>query len=315
METPDASSDDGALDCVFQLAAAQRNGTAICFAARASGLYRSRDEGVTWESAYASLQSRERLPTTAVVLGPDFEHEPVVFAGLNGAILCSYDGGDKWQRGRLPNPLPAVSTLLISPNYAEDGTVFAGTSEDGVLVSRDRGRSWAGWNFGLIDLQVLCLAISPSFAVDETIFAGTASGVFRSTNGGRAWREVPLPIQPDAILSLGMSACFAQDLTIYVGTENCGLLASRDGGRQWQLTSRATCEAPVNQILVTGGQRANKLGILWGDALQRSVDGGTTWVPWKARQAGNCGVTAAAVMGLVRPRLLLGLADGRIVRA
>lgn len=161
METQDAYSASAAPDYIFQLAAAEADGIPICFAARASGLFRSRDEGRTWESAYASFQVRETLPTTSVVLAPDFQHEPAIFAGLNGAILCSYDGGVKWQRGRLPNPPPAISAMVISPAYAEDGMVFAGTSEDGVLVSRDRGRSWAGWNFGLIDLQILSLAISP----------------------------------------------------------------------------------------------------------------------------------------------------------
>ncbi len=314
MQTQEAFSTGDAADCVFQIAVGGADGIPICFAARASGLFRSRDQGRTWESAYASLQARERLPTTSVVLAPDFEHEPSVFAGLNGAILCSYDGGEKWQRGRLPNPLPAISALVISPGYAEDGMIFAGTSEDGVLVSRDRGRSWAGWNFGLIDLQVLCLAISPCFGVDETIFAGTASGLFRSTNGGRAWREVALPIPADAILSLGLSPAFGEDSTILAGTENCGLLASRDRGKSWQLTSKATCEAPVNQLMITGGPGVKKAAILLGDDLLRSIDGGQTWKPWKAQHTHGRGVTAAAVLAPHRPVWLLGLEDGRILR-
>ena len=317
MESQDATPVSSSRDYVFQFAAARprkSQANALCFAARASGLFCSRDEGRTWESAYAGLQTHEPLPTTSVVLAPDFEQDHTIFAGLNGAILCSYDGGATWQRGRLPSPLPAVSAMCISPSYTEDGSAFAGTSEDGLLISRDRGRSWVTWNFGLLDLNILCIAISSEFAVDETIFAGTGSGLFRSTNGGRAWKEVELPVPPDAILSLALPPTLTKDSALFVGTENNGLLISRDRGKSWRLTAAVTCDAPVNQILVAAHAHRNEVRILLGSTLWSSVDQGTTWKPWKARRLGNCGVTAALPLETSRRALLAGLEDGRIVR-
>jgi hypothetical protein len=76
--------------------------------------------------------------------------------------------------------------------------------EDGVLRSWDRGISWAGWNFGLLDLNVYALAISPEFRADETLFVGVESGVFRSGNGGRAWRETAFPMEAGPVLSLAI---------------------------------------------------------------------------------------------------------------
>lgn len=251
----------------------------------------------------------------AIALAPDFNHEPTVFAGLNGAILRSSDGGTNWQRSRLPSPPPAISTLVISPNYAEDGIIFAGNNEDGVLVSNDRGKNWIFWNFGLLDLHILCLAISPDFAMDETLFAGAESGLFRSTNGGRAWKEVALPIGFDAVLSLAISPRFAQDNTLFIGTENNGLLVSRDRGRSWIPPIESTSEAPVNQILLSPATSAKQeILILYGGGLLISKDGGKTWKPWQTKKLGSRNVTAVLACHGTEEGVLVGFEDGNTTR-
>ncbi len=302
-------------DFVFQLVAPitpGQDGRLPCFAARRSGLYRSMDNGRTWELAYASLNAPEALPTTAVALAPEFNYEPTVFAGLNGAILCSYDGGIHWQPGRLPAPLPAISSLAVSPCYREDGMVFAGTNEDGVLVSSDRGKNWILWNFGLLDLSVLCLAVSPEFAVDETLFAGTESGLFRSTNGGRAWKEVSLPIGFDAVLSLAISPNFTRDSSIFAGTENNGVLVSQDRGKNWKSVSETTRSEPVNSILLSPRAPDKALLILHGGTMKISKDGGISWRGWKTRQVRTRNVTAVLAPPGRGSGALIGFEDGSI---
>jgi len=162
----------------------------LCFAARASGLYRSEDGGRSWQDAYASLELSAALTTSVVVVSPGFETDRSVFAGVPGGVLRSADAGQSWQVASFPPPAPFVSSLVISPNYARDGTLFVGTLEDGVFRSGDRGTHWAAWNFGLLDLNVLALGVSPDYGRDETLFAGPERGIFRRRNGGRAWREV-----------------------------------------------------------------------------------------------------------------------------
>jgi len=70
-----------------------------------------------------------------------------------------------------------VEALAISPNYATDQTIFAGTSTfspDGVFNSTDGGSSWTQVNTGLTYyLRLQALAILPNYATDQTIFAGT----------------------------------------------------------------------------------------------------------------------------------------------
>ena len=315
MESQDSSTPPQPNDYIFQLAATtsfEPGGYGICFAAGASGLFRSNDGGHTWESAYTSLNTREALPTMAIAFSPDFYHEPTIFAGLSGAILHSYDGGKSWLRSRLPTPPPAISALAISPNFMEDGIIFAGTNEDGVLVSNDRGKNWVSWNFGLLDLNILCLAVSPDFATDEALFAGAESGLFYSTNGGRAWKEVSLPFGFDAILSLAISPNFAENNMLFAGTESNGLLISRDRGKSWLHAAGSTNEAPVNQILLAHDFPANQeVLILHGGTLQVSKDGGKTWKPWRAKKLGQGNVTAILVHDGFGAGVLVGFEDGR----
>jgi len=316
MTQPTSSTDQQTPDFIFQLAAppsAGEGSAGACFAARTSGLFRSKDGGQTWESAYESLNLRQALLTSAVALAPDFGHDPTVFAGLNGALLRSFDGGVTWQRCRLPSPPPAISTLAISPQYAEDGIVFAGTNEDGVLKSSDGGRNWVAWNFGLLDLNVLCLAPSPEFGTDEMLFAGVGSGLFRSSNGGRAWKEVALPFDFDAVLSLAISPDFARDQTVFIGTENNGLWTSSDQGKSWHALVELGGDEAVNQIqLVSTSPTEKEMLILFGGKPLVSKDLGKSWKPWQTKALGGRNVTSILVTGTTERHTLVGFEDGAI---
>ena len=115
----------------------------------------------------------------------------MVFAGVEGNVLRSKNGGEDWEVAELSSPAPLITSLVVSPNFAADGVVLTGTMQDGVFRSTNRGASWAGWNFGLFEPNINALSISPDFKDDQTILAGSQSGVFRSRNAGQSWRFPP----------------------------------------------------------------------------------------------------------------------------
>jgi photosystem II stability/assembly factor-like uncharacterized protein len=287
----------------------------VCFAARGSGLYRSDDKGKTWRFVYDSLSLDEPLPTLAVVVSPDFQSDQAVFAGAPGGILRSFDGGKSWLVTTFPPPPPLVSSLGISPNFAQDGVLLAATAEDGVFRSADRGRSWSAWNFGLLDLNVLCVDISSDYAQDETLFVGTDTGVFYSTNGGRAWREVDFPTAFAPVLSLALSPDYVTDSTLFVGTESNGLFRSSDRGRTWSRLGQEIITDAVNAIFVSQ-EFVTKPEILvaLGDRLLVSRDGGASWSDWKAGLTFEQGLASVmAPLGLGPDALLLvGLVAGGV---
>jgi photosystem II stability/assembly factor-like uncharacterized protein len=306
-------------DFVYQFAASKVFGVkqVSCYAARFSGLYRSKDGGTTWLGTFTSSNLREGLSALAVVVPPDPEDEPDVFVGVNGGILRSSDDGQNWERTLHSSPPTMVSALAISPNFIQDGTLFAGTLEDGVFRSSDRGWQWAAWNFGLMDLSTLCLAISPNFASDEMLFVGTQSGIFRSTNGGRAWREVDLPVGYQAVLSLAFSPDFFKDTTLFAGTEKRGLLRSTDAGQTWVRLGRPALSGPINGIYPGPNfSKKTALLVLEGGILLASRDGGNTWKIWRKERFTRRDITAVYAPDGFGPKasVLVGHVDGTIDR-
>jgi photosystem II stability/assembly factor-like uncharacterized protein len=290
----------------------------ICFAGYGSGLYRSEDGGLTWQYAYQELDPPEPLATLVVAVSPGFEQDRTVFAGVAGGVLRSVDGGTSWQVAALTStPPPLVCSLVISPAYARDGTLLAGTFEDGVFRSANRGHDWTAWNFGLLDLNVLSMAISPGFGEDETLFVGAESGVFTSTNGGRAWREVEaFAPQWAPVLSLALSPGYAHDGTLFAGTESHGLLRSCDRGASWeQLGDELTIDA-VNVVILTPEYPDKPdLLVLVGNVLLVSRDGGQSWSDWEGGVDIETDVASViAPLGLdPGAPLLVGRAEGGVL--
>jgi len=305
-------------DLVYGLAASPafvRDG--VIFAARTSGLYRSDDRGSQWRGLYSSLKMESPLTTLVVAVSPAFESDRTVFAGVQGGVLCSTDGGETWRASLLPKPPPLVTSLAVSPDFSDDGTVLAGTMEDGVFRSSDRGGRWAAWNFGLLDMNILSLAISPGFARDETLFAGTVSGIFRSTNGGRAWREVSFPSEAAPVSCLVLSPAFANDGLAFAGTEAQGLFRSTDRGVTWELVTHEGPTGEAKSLMMVQDQAVGLgLLVLRSDDLVLSRDGGGSWSRCDADLPAEEGMTClAAPMGAdVGSPLLIGLEEGGVAR-
>lgn len=306
-------------DVVYAISAPWGEGGAEpCFAACQSGIYRSLDGGRSWALLEVAPEQVGNPPVTAVVASPDYGCEETLFAGGHGAVMRSIDGGDRWRIIALPAPPPPlVTALAIAPNYDRDGVLFAGTLEDGVFRSGDRGERWSAWNFGLLDLGVLSLAISPRFATNETLFAGVESGVFRSANGGRAWRETDFPMDYAPVPSLAVAASENGDETLFAGTEAHGLWVSRSQEKIWRRVGEAIVTGGVNAILLDPRQADGKtMLILHEGALLLTRDGGEEWSSLALDLPDDAYVAAvAAPRGLTAgDPLILGLVGGELLR-
>lgn len=261
------------------------NQTRKCFAARPSGLFVSSDRAANWQNAYQSLLGDLSMPTVALAKGHTPGSAGVLFAGVPGAVLRSNDGGLNWQVARLPEPEPIVTALAVSSNFAEDGTAFAATEEDGVFVSQNQGDSWVSWNFGLLDVHAFSLAVSPNLASDHQVFVGVSTGIFTSTNRGRSWTPVDLPCGYDAVLSLVLSPKFSRDGIGFAGTEENGLLRTTDGGRSWQMVGNQEMRGSVNQIVLDISYPEKPyLAALVNSGLFISRDDGEQWESWKPKE-------------------------------
>jgi photosystem II stability/assembly factor-like uncharacterized protein len=297
---------------VYALAASPRFGRdarGACFAATSAGLLRVAPDA-SLADALASLRVQVSAHVPCAALSPHFEEDGHVYAGVSGGILRSTDAGRTWLSATFPPPAPLVTCLVISPAYVRDGTLFAGTLEDGVFISTDAGAHWSAWNFGLLDLNVLSLAISPDFERDECVYAGTESGLFRSTNGGRAWREVDLPGGYAPVTSLAL----IDAQTLLAGTEGAGLFTSADGGKSWQKSAPEFAFDSVLQLLLAPGTGEGPVALAVTDAGLLQLAGAA----WSERPLAGLepGVVQAVCapwgLGAGQP-LLVGLDGGQII--
>lgn len=121
-------------------------------------VYRSTDQGRSWEPAYGGLSGRQI--SSVVVSGTD------IFVGAGDGVYRSTDDGQSWT---------IVNEDLDVIGFAVSGArLYAGTHGRGVFLSTDRGQSWREINPGLAKPFVNSLAVSGT-----NLFAGTTGGVFR----------------------------------------------------------------------------------------------------------------------------------------
>ena len=287
----------------------------LCFAACESGLFRSEDGGLSWVDALQYLNLPSKLSAAAVAFSPDFASDHHIFAGVQGGILRSFDNGKTWNVTILPAPPPLVVSLVISPAYAQDGILLAGTLEDGVLSSTDRGNHWSSWNFGLLDLNTYDLVISPDFEHDETVIVATESGIFRSTNGARAWRALDFPIEFAPVISLAISPDFTLDGQLFAGTEAHGLFHSTDRGKSWSRLGKTAITGSVNKIVLPAAfAQQPQILLLQDEQLRLSSNGGKNWSQWHVDLPDEESITTvAAPHGLDKKApLLVGLTNGQV---
>jgi photosystem II stability/assembly factor-like uncharacterized protein len=280
----------------------------LCYAARQSGLWVSRDGGHLWRSAFASLDVPSLPPATAVAVSA----EGTVLVGVPGGLLTSNDGGQTWMTSALPRPAPFITTLVLSSDYQRDGVALAGSMEDGVFVSEDHGKSWNAWNFGLLDQNIFCIAMSPDFSHDKCVYAGTESGIFYSKNRGRSWRAINFPHDYSPMLSLALSPTYAFDGVIWAGTESNGLFCSQDHGLSWEQIGP---KGSVNTIILSPYfPKMPDILMLLDDTLLLSRNRGQSWsAANKSLSSGIGFTTVIAPVGLdAGSVMLLGSDEGNI---
>lgn len=108
-------------------------------------LIASFDGGDTWQPRDAGLCN---MVVNSIALSPDFVHDRTLFIVQNGIIFKSQDAGQSWlqvyaEDNRQCEDSTSIYThgLFVSPNYAQDRTIF--WLNGGVLyASYDDGLSW-----------------------------------------------------------------------------------------------------------------------------------------------------------------------------
>lgn len=282
-------------------------------------------------------------PISQIVVPANLEQSNTLFVVQADKLYRSTDGGASW----LPlTTLPLYDTvglhIGVSPNFADDQTLFAGggdmvssaESAGGIFRSVDSGDSWQPRWQGLQHLRIDEVAVSPHFAEDQTVLAyanymqfdpmNDGKSVQRSTDGGLTWSlwitmtDGPLPAATALLPAATPPPVLPMRLSQY-GDE---LLRQRHEDGTWESidldstlgsTARALVAAPdfaETGVVYVMGEHA-----LWrlreaGTVIESGVDPRLS-----GHQTASAALTSLAVSPLYRDgshRLVIGTAGGAV---
>jgi photosystem II stability/assembly factor-like uncharacterized protein len=280
------------------------------------GVFQSVNQGASWTGPIVFNRELSDLTTS--------HYHNVAAASAAGGItlfLSTFEGmwtapasSITWQYiDILPTRL--VRHVLLSPNYANDQTVFANTYGGGNLWSTNGGGSWVFQNTGMQLPYTDTAAISPNFANDGIAFSSIYAYLEQSTNRGATWQTMFGCCVGDTKGTLtnargvAISPNFANDQTVLIGTDNDpdptlpanvtyqgqsypnqGLFLSTDGGNHWIPTSLGG--PPIVTVAISPAFAVDRTAFA-GTAtkgLYQSIDGGMTWtsvsLPGSSKQIG-----------------------------
>ena len=193
------------------------NEEAIFIATYRRGVYRSFDDGTSWESCNNGLNSD--------VLGI-YCHNGKVFATVLGqGVMVSSDNGDTWISSGLNKQ---------AKGYAHLGdTLYAACIGEGVFASFDNGITWHDFNSNLPSKNLWCMDTH-----DGHIFVGDTQGhIYRGNSDGSGWIQTDTPSFLASVGNIGIS-----NGRVLAATHGSDMFYTDNGSTWTQSTNIGTVE-------------------------------------------------------------------------
>ena len=257
----------------WNLALEQMTGEVLIAYNDGGDLYRTRDQGVTWEQLPSHVCHAFTL---------DHQNGMRAYCADENRIFQTLDGGESWQEiARLDNK-QRLRTITVSPNTGD--TMLLGGS--GLWLSIDGGKSFETRNSGLAAVRFE-LYLDPSDP--SALLAQAICDFYRSSDGARTWEvddyrscymgfSKPPPSWP---IEQGPESLFAHPTipgklyAVYNRDKPPYLHISDDGGQSWSSAVGMGSIADGKLFFDHDqGQRVYAIGDM--DAY-RSDDAGETW--------------------------------------
>ena len=191
-------------------------------------LFRSDNRGRTWTA-----------------ISPDLTRNEKDKQGPGGAPITNEGAG-----GEVYN---TIFYIVESPHEA--GTIWVGTDDGLVQVTKDGGKTWVNVTPpGLEKTQINAIEVSPHERATAYIVAtgykwnDTASHVFKTTDYGRSWKAITAGLRPNDFARVVREDPVKRGL-LYAGTET-GVYISFDEGARWQPLQLNLPAVPVTDLKV-----------------------------------------------------------------
>jgi photosystem II stability/assembly factor-like uncharacterized protein len=198
-------------------------------ASACSGIYETRDAGENWRKVQG-IPSQSRR-TRAILQHPTVAGR--VFAGTTEGFWRSAKGGENNSWMVTTSRQLEINSITVHPRNPE--TVYIGTNNYGVMVSRDGGKNFLPTNSGFSGRFVNSIVADrelPNRVYATTINTTTGGGFFFVSNDGGASWQPSMRSMPPRLIAYSILQDDRDGNIIYLGT-NLGVYRSTDRGASW----------------------------------------------------------------------------------
>ncbi len=232
--------------------------------AAGGGVWKSANSGQTWDAVF---EKEGTAAIGAVTIDPT--DDKTVWVGTGEAnprndvsygdgVYKTTDGGDTWTNVGL-KASKYISRILVDPRNHNHvivgalGDAFADSSDRGVYVTDDGGKTWkqtlyAGPESGASDLAMSAQNPSVVYAGiwkfqrrPWTFLSGGAEdGLYKSTDGGETWTKLEghgLPAPPMGRIGLAVAPSDGNRVYALIESKEGILWRSDDAGANWKMVS------------------------------------------------------------------------------
>jgi photosystem II stability/assembly factor-like uncharacterized protein len=279
-----------------------------------NGLFKSTDGGESWKE----LETLSPGTITALAVSPNYANDSTIaIVTYVGKTYISHDKGATWRTTNKGLEVPRFTgdfekphqdprrffDVSFSPNYAEDGNIFATILWDNFLQSTNRGDHWDIIRIPNVRgyaTRGITIVPSPNLASDKTIYLGTQYGViYRSTDGGKNFSVIGKVgnRSTNEPLALVISPDFASDKTLYASGPQ-GVHKTVDGGRTWQPITEGTVLMKRGniQLAISPNYKADRTVIAGtNEGLFITKDEGKSWVKLEGAYGSDSSLEGVAI--------------------
>ncbi|GHB35600.1 VPS10 domain-containing protein [Mongoliitalea lutea] len=198
------------------------------------------------------------------------KHNQDIFYMGSQYVYRSLDRGDTWEtispdltKNQKSGNVPFATLTVVEESPLEFGTLYAGSDDGNLWITRDHGKNWTDISKGLPQGRWVS-SVTPS-AHQEGLVYLTLTGyrfddfqtyVFKSTDYGKTWTSIKgnLPMEATNVIKEDVK----NSEILYLGTDH-GLYVSMDGGKSWALFQGNLPNVPIYDMVIQA--KANDLVI------------------------------------------------------